>query len=111
MPEAEEKAPVDRLREEAERLAFGGDTELDNLSGTLHGRNGSVQIEVLPPLDWDFDADELLAAGKYPAFMRAITDEENYAKVRDVRPSHFQILQFITGADGGGEDLGESPAS
>lgn len=106
----EERAPVDRLREEAEKLAFGEDAEIGDMGGILHGRNGSVRVEVLPPLDWDFNANELLAAGEYPAFMRAITDEENYAKVCDVRPSHFQILQFITGADGG-EDLGESPAS
>ena len=105
--EVEQQAPVDRLRAEAES-AFGAD--LSDLGGVLHGKNGSAEVEVLNPLDWDFDAQDRMLNGDYSGFLRAVLDEENFAKVAELRPSNWQVLQFITGANRG-EDLGESPAS
>jgi len=113
MPEAvEKKEPVDRLRDEAEEMLGGSldGADLTKLGGTLHGKAGEAEIEVLNPLDWDFDAQDRLMTGDYAGFLQAVMDEENFAKVREVRPSNWQVLQFITGANRG-EDLGESPAS
>jgi hypothetical protein len=109
--EAEEKAPVERLREEAEK-ALGDDFDPTTLGGTLQGRAGSLEVEVLNPLDWDFDAEAHLLGGDYAAFLRAILDDDTFARLQEIRPTKWQVLQFITGArDGGGEGLGESPAS
>jgi hypothetical protein len=109
MPELEEKAPIERLREEAEKT-LGDDFDAASLGGTLQGRDGSLEVEVLNPLDWDFDAEGHLLSGNYAAFLRAILDDDTFAKVREIRPTKWHVLQFITGAKGG-EDLGESPAS
>lgn len=107
--EAPEKLPVERLREEAEKM-LGSDFDPASLGGTLQGRAGSLEVEVLNPLDWDFDAESHLLAGDYAAFLRAILDDDTFADVQRIRPTKWQVLQFITGAQGG-EDLGESPAS
>lgn len=112
---ARKKAPADRLRSEAEKM-LGKGLDLSNLGGVLHGRNRSVQIEVLSPLDWDFDAQDRLQSGDYAGFLQAVLDGENYAKAAGVRPSNWNVLQFITGVDRAedgdeAEDLGESPAS
>lgn len=116
-----EQSAADRLRSEAEKL-LGKGLDLSDLGGTLHGREGSVQIEVLHPLDWDFDAQDRLETGDYAGFLQAVLSREEYDKARAVRPSNWQVLQWVTGvdrassADGdeaadASEDLGESPAS
>lgn len=116
-----EQSAAERLRTEAEKL-LGKGLDLSDLGGTLHGRNGSVSLEVLHPLDWDFDAQDRLETGDYAGFLQAVLSAEEYEKARTVRPSNWQVLQWVTGVDrapaadesassAAAEDLGESPAS
>lgn len=104
------KRAVERAKAEAEAAREVLDAV--SWSGTLTGKGGSAEIEVLTILDWADDALQRANVMDMRGWAEGALDDDNFAKWCEVRPTIRDATAFIADWEvGTGEDLGESDAS
>lgn len=100
------KKPMDHLRKEADA------PEGPFATATIHGRAGEAEVEILNPLEWAFDVQDLIQQALFSAVFDGIMDEANAAAAKAVRPTLAQAMAFMRSLeDLAGASLGESQAS
>lgn len=103
---APKKQPLDHLRKEA------GAPEGPFATAVIHGRLGDAEVEILDPLDWAFDVQDLIQQALFSAVFDGIMDEKNAEKAKAVRPTMKHAMDFMQSLeDIAGSSPGESQAS
>lgn len=76
---------------------------------TLYGKNGEAEITVPHPMDWDGEATELLAAGRFYTWAELTLSEDDFEEWRSVRPTNRDIETFFKDLKRAtGQDVGKS---
>lgn len=99
------KKPMDHLRKEVEPVG-------PLAVVAIHGKAGDDEVEILQPLEWGFDVQDLVAQARFGAVFDSIMDAENAAKAKAVQPTMADAIKFMKSLEGAaGTSLGELLAS
>jgi hypothetical protein len=97
--------PFDAARAEA----LVGDSPV---SVELVTRYGKAVVQVLPPMDWEYNAITHLRSGMINLWVQGVMTEQEFAKFDALHPTMREVLEFSQRWEiAAGQNLGKSPAS